>query len=166
MTKISRQDTADTSQPPMNGPTAVPTPARPDQAPMALPRSSGRNVAWRIARLPGVSSAAPMPCSARAAIRNSEVGATAQSRDASANQMTPVTKIRLRPYLSPSEPASSSSPARVSVYAVTTHCSESMPTLKSRPMAGSAMPTTVASMDATADPSTVASRTHRPRAEA
>ena len=97
-------------------------------------------------------------------MRTPDVGATEQSRDASANQMTPVRKIRLRPYLSPSEPASSSRPARVSVYAVTTHCRDSMPTLNSRPMAGSAMPTTVASMDATADPSTVASRTHRPRA--
>ncbi len=143
---------------------AVPTPLKPDQAPMALPRSSGRNVASRMARLPGVSSAAPMPCRARAAMRTPEVGAAAHSRDARANQMTPARKMRLRPYLSPSEPASSSRPARVSVYAVTTHCSESMPTWKSRPMAGSAMPTTVASMDAIADPRTVASRTHRPGA--
>jgi hypothetical protein len=68
----------------------------------------------------------------------------------------------LRPYLSPSDPARSSSPASVIVYAVTTHCRAASPTWKSRPMAGSAMPTTVASIDATADPSTVASSTQRP----
>ena len=99
----------------MNGPIAVPTPAYPDHAPMALPRSSGRNTASRMARLPGVSSAAPTPCSARARIRNVAPGATAHSRDATANQTTPITKTFLRPYLSPSDPASSSSPASVIV---------------------------------------------------
>ena len=50
--KISRQDAAWISQPPMNGPIAVPTPAKPDQAPMALPRSSGWKEASMMARLP------------------------------------------------------------------------------------------------------------------
>ena len=115
MTNISRQDTAWTSQPPMNGPIAVPTPLYPDHAPMALPRSPGRNTASRMARLPGVSRAAPTPCRARARIRNVAPGATALSRDASANQITPIRKTRLRPYLSPSAPPSSSSPASVIV---------------------------------------------------
>ena len=44
--------------------------------------------------------------------------------DATANQTTPIRKTFLRPYLSPSPPAYSSRPASVSVYAVTTHCSE------------------------------------------
>ncbi len=46
--------------------------------------------------------------------------------------------------------------------AVTTHCNVARLVPKSRPMAGSAMPATVASIEAIADPSTVASRTHRP----
>ena len=50
------------------------TEARPDQAPMAGPRSAGTNAPWIIARLPGVSSAAPMPWSIRAAISTSGVG--------------------------------------------------------------------------------------------
>ena len=77
--KISRQDTAAISQPPRNGPIAVPTPAKPVQAPMALLRSSWRNDASMIARLPGVSSAAPMPCTARATISIGAFGATPQS---------------------------------------------------------------------------------------
>jgi hypothetical protein len=112
ITKISRHDTAATSQPPMNGPTAVPTPLDPDQAPMALPRSPGRRTASRMARLPGVRRAAPTPCNARVPIRNPEVGAMALSTDDSANQVTPVTNTRLSPNLSPSAPATSSRPAQ------------------------------------------------------
>jgi hypothetical protein len=119
--KISRQDTAWTSHPPRNGPIAVATPDSPDQAPIALPRSAGRNDASMMARLPGVSSAAPTPCRARAAIRNAEPAANPHSSEDSANHVTPVRKIRFRPYRSPSVPANSSSPARASVYAVTTH---------------------------------------------
>ncbi len=45
---------------------------------------------------------------------------------------------------------------------MTTHCSAARPVWKSRPIAGSAIPTTVASIDAIADPNTVATSTHRP----
>ena len=68
----------------MNGPTAVATPANPDHAPMARPRSSRRNDAEMIARLPGTRSAAAAPCTARAAIRRSSDGATPQSSEAAA----------------------------------------------------------------------------------
>ena len=68
-----------------------------------------------IARLPGVSSAAPMPCTARATISIGAFRATPQMADATANQTTPIRKIFLRPYLSPSPPAYSSRPASVSV---------------------------------------------------
>ncbi len=68
-----------------------------------------------IARLPGVSSAAPMPCTALAAIRTGASGAMPHSSEATANHTTPKTKTRLRPYLSPSAPANSSRPASVSV---------------------------------------------------
>jgi len=115
ITKISRHDTAWISQPPRNGPIAVPTPLNPDQAPIALPRSSGVNDASMIARLPGVSKAAPTPCSALAATRTGAFGATPQITDASANQTTPIRNTDRRPYRSPRDPASSSRPARVSV---------------------------------------------------
>ena len=94
---------------------AVPTPDSPDQAPIALPRSSGRKEACRMARLPGVSSAAPTPCSARAPIRTGAFGAMPHRPEAMANHTTPIRKTRFRPYLSPRAPASSSRPASVRV---------------------------------------------------
>ncbi len=51
----------------------------------------------------------------------------------------------------------------MSEYPVTTHCRVPTPPWKSRPMEGSAMPTTVASSRAMLEPSTVAARTQRPR---
>jgi hypothetical protein len=50
-----------------------------------------------IASEPGVSSAPPIPSSARAAISIWTSGATAHSAEAAANQITPVTKIRRLP---------------------------------------------------------------------
>ena len=87
------------------------TPPSPDQAPIARARLAGRKLASMIARLPGVSRAPPIPCSSRAAIRTSALGATAQSSEAAvktpasyqstlvANLKTPIpnTKIRRRP---------------------------------------------------------------------
>ena len=95
--KIARQLTASISQPPTSGPTAAATPPSADQAPIARPRSSGWKLASMIARLPGVSRAPPMPCTTRAAIRTSMLGATAQRADAPTNQITPMLKIRRRP---------------------------------------------------------------------
>ena len=68
-----------------------------------------------IASEPGVSSAPPMPCSARAAMSTPMSGASPHSAEASANQITPMRKIRRRPSRSPSAPPSRISPARVSV---------------------------------------------------
>jgi hypothetical protein len=45
-------------------------PPRPDQAPIARAGSAGRNDACRIARLPGVSRAAPAPCRTRVMIKS------------------------------------------------------------------------------------------------
>ena len=97
MKNTSRQDTALISHPPRNGPMAVATPPRPDHAPMAAERSSWANEACRMARLPGVSSAPPTPCRARAAISTPTVGASPHSSDATANQTVPITNILRRP---------------------------------------------------------------------
>ncbi len=99
----------------MNGPTAPATPASPDHAPIAAARSSPWKDAEIRASDPGVSSAPPMPCSARAPISTSIEGANPHSAEASANQTTPIRKIRRRPNRSPSEPPSRMNPARVSV---------------------------------------------------
>ncbi len=50
-----------------------------------------------MARLPGVNSAPPIPCTRRAAMRNAGVGAMPQRAEATANQATPMEKTRLRP---------------------------------------------------------------------
>ncbi len=54
-------------------------PPRPDHAPMARPRSPGRNDADTIARLLGTTSAAATPCTQRAAISEPVSGAIAHS---------------------------------------------------------------------------------------
>ncbi len=113
MRNTQRHEATSTSHPPSSGPIAVATPPRPDQAPMARARSSVANDACRIARLPGVSSAAPTPCTARAAMRVSTFGAIPHSSEASANQATPTTKTRRRPNRSPSVPLIRMNDARV-----------------------------------------------------
>ena len=97
MRNTQRHEATWISQPPMNGPTAVATPPSPDHAPIARARSCGANEAWIIARLPGVSSAPPTPCSARAAMSSGAVGASPHSSEAIANQTTPITNTRRRP---------------------------------------------------------------------
>jgi len=93
----SRQLTASTITPPRNGPTRPEMPASDDQRPIARARSWCRNEDWMSARLPGVSSAPPMPCSARAATSCSMFWATPQISEAAANQQTPMTKTFRRP---------------------------------------------------------------------
>ncbi len=95
--KISRHDQTSTSQPPRNGPTAVATPLSPDQVPIARLRSCGAKLASRIARLPGVSRAAPTPCNAREPMSTGAFGATAAPIDATTNHTTPIAKTRRRP---------------------------------------------------------------------
>ena len=97
MKNTSRQETALISQPPTNGPIAVATPPSPDHAPIAAIRSSWANDACKMARLPGVSSAPPTPCRARAAISTPAFGASPHSSEASANQTVPATNIFRRP---------------------------------------------------------------------
>ena len=82
---------------------------------MARGRSSAANAAWMMASEPGVSSAPPMPCSARAAISTPMSGARPHRAEVIANQVTPMRNTRRRPNLSPSAPPSRISPASVSV---------------------------------------------------
>ena len=110
----SRQDQTSTSHPPTSGPIAPAIPPNPDHAPIARGRSSRVNDAEMIARLPGVSSAPPMPWSARAATSVATFGARPQSADAIANQAVPMMNTRRRPNRSPSEPPSRINDASVS----------------------------------------------------
>lgn len=86
-----------TSQPPRNGPTAAPMPPNPDHRPTARPRSSRWKEAWMSASEPGVRSAPPTPCNARAAISTPAFGASPHSSEAAANHTTPTTNTLRRP---------------------------------------------------------------------
>jgi hypothetical protein len=57
-----------------------------------------------MARLAGTTSAAAIPCTARAAISRAMVGAAAQAREAAANRLTPIANTLRRPQRSPAEP--------------------------------------------------------------
>ena len=67
------------------------TPDSPDQAPIARDRSSRSNDDCRIASAPGVSNAAPTPCSTRAPTSIGTFQAAPHSNDATPNQITPIT---------------------------------------------------------------------------
>src|ERR1700716_3697478 len=65
--KIVRHPTVSTTHPPRMGPKAPARAPAAAQVPIARPRASPVNAPPRMARLLGMSSAAPSPCSARAA---------------------------------------------------------------------------------------------------
>ena len=112
--KIQRHDAVSTSWPPISGPSTVPIPPHAVHVPIALPRSSGGNVAMMTASAAGVSSAPKTPWSARAATSSSIVGASAQNSDVTPNPATPSMNMRRSPKMSPSEP-----PIRISELSVT-----------------------------------------------
>ncbi len=68
MKNTARHETCSINQPPITGPIAVVIAPKPDHVPIARPRSCSGNELLMIARLPGTSSAAPNPCTARATI--------------------------------------------------------------------------------------------------
>ncbi len=82
--KIARQESARPAPRPRPVRATVAIPVQAVQVPTALPRSAPSKVAATIASEPGTSSAPAIPCRARAAIRNSTVGAIAQSAEAGA----------------------------------------------------------------------------------
>ena len=95
--KIMRHDSASTSRPPSGGPTAIAALVPAVHDPIAAARSSGPKTAVMIASELGTSSAPAAPCTARAAMSTSTVGATAQMSEATPKPPTPSAKIRRRP---------------------------------------------------------------------
>ena len=162
MRNAQRHPGPSTNQPPRNGPIAPATPPSPDHAPTALARSRSRKLACRIARLPGVSNAAPMPWSTRAPMSTSTLGAAPHNSDAPANQIVPIRNTLRRPYRSPRAPPSRISDARARRYPVSTHCNELTLTSKSSPIWGRATLTMVASSIAIPLAATVAASATRP----
>src|ERR1700722_5593200 len=162
MKNAHRHEACCTNHPPRTGPIAAVIAVKPDHVPIARPRSVPGNEALITARLPGISSAAPIPCTARVNISQLIDGETPQPPDASANRTTPQTKTLRRPYKSPSEPPTSSSEASSSAYDSTTHCTSLTVACSAVCNAGSATFTTVPSMNARLDPKIVAAKIQPP----
>ena len=109
------QPSAWVSTPPKSSPAAPPTGAAAVQKPSARVRSGPcGKVVVTSASAAGVASAAPAPWSARAAISAPGLAASPQASDPPVNTAMPARKMRRRPAMSASRPATSSSPPNAS----------------------------------------------------
>ncbi len=159
--KAQAQEARSTRAPPSTGPMAAAMPLKPDQVPIAPPRSACGKAALMSARLPGTSKAAPTPCTARARMSWCTVAASAQPIEAAPKSATPIAKMRRLPKRSPKAPPTSNSAASIRAYDSTTHCASKAVAWKSRWIAGSATLTTVPSTKAMPEPRIAATSTQR-----
>ncbi len=112
--KIHSHPRYSVSRPPASTPTAAPEPPTAPQMPSALLRSAPSvKVVDTIDRPAGVTSAAPRPCTARAAISAVSLLARPQANDAIVKRITPATNILRRPSRSAARPPSSRKPPNV-----------------------------------------------------
>ena len=111
--KIELQPACSVRRPPTSGPIASAVAETPTQIPIAVPRCRGGNAAVMIDSVAGFMSAAPTPCTTRAPIRKSALGASAHASEEPAKTASPATKTRRRPRRSASFPPVSSSAANV-----------------------------------------------------
>ncbi len=91
--------------PPISGPLATARPATPPQIPITVPRRSAGNAEVSNVRPSGMMIPAPIPSTARNAIRAPMPGASAQAADATVKTIRPEVYIRRRPIMSPSAAA-------------------------------------------------------------
>ena len=123
--KIHSQPSPSVSTPPTSGPTATAKPVVAPQMPKAVPRSSGAN-SWAISASDVANiMAPPIPWSPRETFSIVGEPARPQRSEAQTKSSRPTTKILRRPSRSAIEPDASSSAARASAYASTTHCRSS-----------------------------------------
>ena len=109
--------------PPRSTPAAAPLPPIAPQIPSALFRSApSSNVVVMIESVAGDTSAAPRPCTARAATSTPIEPASPHASDAREKSATPAMNTRRRPSRSARRPPSSRNPPKVIAYAISTHC--------------------------------------------
>jgi hypothetical protein len=113
--KIHCQAIPSTTAPPTSGPNAIASPPMPPQAPSASPRFSGGTAALRSVSVSGITIAPPTPCTARATLSASTLGASAAATEPSVKIARPSANILLRPKRSPSAAPVSRKTANVSV---------------------------------------------------
>ena len=117
----------------------------PLKMPSARARCSGAYAALSSVIPSGMTSAAPVPWTARAAISRPTFGASAHAADAPEKIASPAVNIRRRPNRSPSAAPVMSRTAKVSVYAFTVHSSSWIDAPRCTRIVGSAVVTTSAS---------------------
>ncbi len=88
--KIHCQPSPSTRTPPASGPTKVATPAVAPHTLIATPRRSAGKIRVIVDRVCGVSSAAPMPCTTRAAMSMPMVPDRPHHSDAAVNTVRPI----------------------------------------------------------------------------
>ncbi len=159
--KTSRHDRVSTKIPPISGPASMATVVAPVQMPIARACAGPRNVEVMRASELGTSRAPATPCTARAAMRNSAVGAAAIATEATPKPTRPMRSTTTRPRTSLRDPATRMNAPSVTRYASTTHCCVESPPPSSRAMAGRATLTTVPSRNDTKDARTAIVSTTR-----
>ena len=108
--------------PPMTGPEAAPRVAVAPQIPMAVLRScTSVKVVRNSDKVAGIMVAAPMPKSARAAMRISGLGAKVATSEAAPKMPRPISNMRRWPILSPRVPVPSRRPDRTRGYMLMIH---------------------------------------------
>ena len=143
--KIQRHESQVVSTPPASGPIATAAPIVAPQIPNAVPRSLPWNSCEISASAVANMIAPPIPWIPRATIKKSESFERPQAAEAIVNSTTPITKRRLRPNRSASDPAVRTQVARPSAYASTTHWRSENEAWSARSIAGSATFTIVMS---------------------
>ena len=100
--KIQCQSMPSMTAPPTTGPAATARPAMPPHSPIAMPRFSAGKASLISVSVNGMTTAAPAPCTARAAISAVTLGESAAAADAAVKRTSPSVNIRRRPNRSPS----------------------------------------------------------------
>lgn len=92
-----------------------------DQMVSAVGRLAGPNTLINSAWLPGIMGPDTAPCSTRNAIRDGRLQASPQSREASVNRATDMTKVRTTPKRCMSHPVSGTDTPLATANEVITH---------------------------------------------
>ncbi len=100
--KIQCQLMPPTMAPPTTGPSATARPVMPPHNPIAAPRFAAGNASLIRVSVIGITMAAAMPCTPRAATSAPTLGDSAAAAEARVKPSSPMQYIRLRPYRSPS----------------------------------------------------------------
>ena len=97
MRNAHRHDSRSTNRPPITGPAIIAVVVPAVQMPIARLCAAPRKFDVMSASELGTRKAAAAPCTARATIRNSDVGDAATAIDAMPNPMRPIRSTRTRP---------------------------------------------------------------------